>query len=383
MNVVLLATIAGVCGFAAIALWTQLSASKDAMKAADARAQSAEADAKKQSDRANAMQRKLERGGEERAGAKRKADKSKTQLTDLRNELSRANAALTKSQAEQQASARLGRQSQRRVEELEGMLAIKGPAKPQVVAEPEPEPALPADDPRAERRAELEAERLARTVEIERLKTERFKAKQERLAEQERQEIISLREERKTYLEEIFKRESTLRACLRKERDNYRAYIITKGQLDLALDDLYRIKHGKERPSVHETQDAQDVAQGPLPDVVEVKPKAKRSRTKKKKASPASAAKQTQQSDSIEQPTSEASIAAEPKSAKVSSKDEQPAKPGVATEAVTKPKATKKKSPKKKTPATKKKAKETAKGTSKDVAKDTAKSAAKGDEPQS
>lgn len=277
MDVMVLGALAILGGGAAIYFWMTSARNADELKAARERADKAEGEIRKERDRAEKSSKKAEKAGSSTAELQRSLDEARQKIADLTTESSRHAAAERKLKDELEASTREARKIERRIEELEAMMAIKGQqveltqkaeadddAPPPVTeAAPGPAPAGPsaADLAKQLRIETLRKEREERTLEMEKLKDAREQARQERHADKDRQELAELRKEKERWLEILFHKERDLRAQQRLGRDNYRAYIITKGQLDLALDDLYRIKHGRERPMLEDVMDGGDDAE--------------------------------------------------------------------------------------------------------------------------
>ncbi|MBM4345272.1 MAG: hypothetical protein FJ100_18025 [Deltaproteobacteria bacterium] len=283
MNITVLAVLAAGCGALAIYLWTAQSKLNDTIKGLKDDLDKARVDAKAQADRAEAARKKAEAagkpGGPAPAGGEDKAAKDiKAQLVAAKEQLKQTQAAVKRLENEAHDSQIKLRKAESRVEELAAALAHP-PKKGHAPAEAAPPP--PGERPRAERRhddrddnrddgrederapdperqermeraatrrAELEAERAARLAEAEKAKAERDTARAARQEGKDQEFIARLKEERERLKQLVFSRELELRIVRRKAEHNRQAYIMTLGALDLAEDELYRIKHGRERP---------------------------------------------------------------------------------------------------------------------------------------
>ena len=279
MDLVVLGALAIIGGGAAIYFWMAAARNSDELKAIRERAEKAEGEVRKERERAERSSKKAEKAGSSTAELQRALDDAKQKVADLTTESSRHASAERKLKDELEASSREARKIERRIEELEAMMAIKGQqvelaaevdvddyaapaiaeaAAPVAAAPVEPAGPTAADLEKQLRIETLRKEREERAIEMEKLKDAREQARQERNADKDRHELNELRKEKQRWLEILFEKERDLRAQHRLGRDNYRAYIITKGQLDLALDDLYRIKHGRERPMLEDVMEGGD-----------------------------------------------------------------------------------------------------------------------------
>ena len=84
--------------------------------------------------------------------------------------------------------------------------------------------------------------------ERQKLQTEREAARTDRERERLREFVDKLQLDRDRWRQGALEREMELRILRRKAEHNRRAWVMTMGALDLAEDELYRIKHGTERP---------------------------------------------------------------------------------------------------------------------------------------
>ena len=250
MDIVSLAAITILCGVAAVFFFMQSARLRDDKADLQRKAAEAEADARKQADRAEAMRRKLELARNDGSEHERELDKSRKRLNELKDECKRQTTAAEKATGELKALDRRARAAERRAAELQAVVEGKGLKAPVERSEPEPvvaaaPVAAPTGDPeaarRALRRAELDAERAAQKLEIERLRTERELSRAGRLAEEERAELKQLRDEREVMTERIMRTELGMRIARRKLEDNRRAYIVTAKKLEQAEDELYRL----------------------------------------------------------------------------------------------------------------------------------------------
>ncbi len=307
MDIVSLAAITVLCGVAAVFFFMQSSRLREEIDGLQSKASDAESDARKQSDRAESMRKKLEAARNAAAEQDQGTDKGHKRVNELKDEIKRQTTSLEKAAAEKKALERRTRKAERRAEELQAVVAgrgLKAPAETDEPAASAPvagEPKAPVDahaEQRALRRAELEAEKSERILEIERLRTQRELSQSERLAEEERAELAKLRDEREVMTERIMGTEQNLRIAQRKLEDNRRAYIVTAQKLALAGDELFRLR-GK-TDEVPETK--------PLPTPEELanelgaeqarsarKPAAKKKTAKKKKAAAKEPAAETEE----------------------------------------------------------------------------------------
>jgi hypothetical protein len=330
MDIVSLAAITVLCGVAAVFFFMQSARLREEIDALEGRSSNAEADARKQGDRAEAMQRKYEAARNAAADQERGSDKGRKRVNELKDEIKRHSTAVEKAATERKALERKLRKAERRAEELQAVVAgrgLKAPAEPDEPAEAAPvaaaAPAAPVDahaEQRALRRAELEAEKSERILEIERLRTQRELSQSERLAEEERAELATLRGEREVMSERIMGTEQNLRIARRKLEDNRRAYIITARKLALANDELFRLRgktdevpEGKPLATPEELAielGAEKARSAPKP---ATKKKAKKDK-KDKKDKPTETAVTSEPTEAAEAaPTTEAAPASKPK----------------------------------------------------------------------
>ncbi len=287
MNVTVLAVLAAACGALAIYLWTAQSKLNDTIKGLKDDLDKARSDAKAQADRAEAARKKADSaarsvGSAAPAGGEDKAAKdTKAQLVAAKEQLKQSQAAVKRMETEANDGAIKLRKAEARIEELAAALAHppKKGAAPVEAAPPPVERARDehrddrrehfrdddrdddrdderAPDPEREeriqraaaRRAEFEAEKAARLAEAEKARAERDAARAARQDSKDQEFIARLKGEREHLKQLVFSRELELRILWRKAEHNRQAYIMTLGALDLAEDELYRIKHGRERP---------------------------------------------------------------------------------------------------------------------------------------
>lgn len=259
MEVISLAALAVVCGAVAIYLWMSLGKLQDQLNGLKLRAEKAEGEAGKAESRAETLRKKLEKQGDSNATEERGLKEARARATEAKEELQRTRAALKRAEQQAEELALKMRKAESQIDELSAMAQVRRPQQAPVVqapveaiAQPIAQPVVAeerADDPRiALRRAELDAEREARELERQRLK-------QERDAQRAQQDEVRLRElceklaqERDRWRHEALGRELDLRISRKMAEHNRRAYVMTMGALDLAEDELYRIKHGRERP---------------------------------------------------------------------------------------------------------------------------------------
>lgn len=269
MDVMSLAVLTAVCGGAAIYLWMSTSKLQDQLAGLRARADKAEAESGKATERAETLRKKLEKQGAGNAAEDRSAKESRARAAEAKEEVAKTRAALKRAEQTAEELAAKLRKADSRIDELQVMANVKRPAPiaPPVVevvvqeiaapAEPPPPPAPREDDPRWQlRRAELDAEREQRELEKQRLRQERETLRATQDDERLRETVGKLQAERDRWRHEAMVREMDLRLSWRKEEHNRRAYMMTMGALDLAEDELYRIKHGRERPEFTPTRAA-------------------------------------------------------------------------------------------------------------------------------
>ncbi len=261
MQTIILAALTVLCGGGALYLWMLLGKAQDTVQKAHERAQKAEAEAAKHTERSETLRRKLEKTGDVTSKDDRAIKDSVAKATVAKEELKKVQAALKRAEALAEEQAIALRKQTAKTDELIAVLAERTGKKPvaavvvPVEAAPAVEemPALPPvdrpEDPKvALRRLEIENEREARKLEQDRLRAEREVARGQLLTEEERENLHHLRVEREKLAHMVFQRELDLRIERRISEHNRRAYIITSGQLELVEDELYRRKHGRERP---------------------------------------------------------------------------------------------------------------------------------------
>jgi len=259
MNIMVLALLAAACAALAIWLWLQSSKLQDEIKALTDKADKAEAESRAQAERADGFKKRYDQSREVAGKEDKGAKEFKAQAATAKEEVKRLQALLKKTEAENHDMQAKLRKAESRAEELSHALAERSHKKPApVVEKPAAEAAPPPPaQPQAERvvdeatllrRAELEAERAARVAEAEAARTEREAARAARQDDKQKEFIDKLKAEREGFRKMIFERELALRVLERKTERTRQAYIVTMGALDLAEDELYRLKHGRERP---------------------------------------------------------------------------------------------------------------------------------------
>ncbi len=259
MEVMSLAALAVVCGAVAIYLWMSVAKLQTQLDGFRARADKAEAEAGKATDRADALRKKLEKTGDSNAYEERSLKEARARASEAKEELQKTRAALKRAEQQTEELALKMRKADSQIEELQVMAQVRRPqAAAPVVVQPAPEPvqaAAPApteprpDDPQLLlRRAELDAEREQRELERQKMKQERDAQRAQSEEQRLREVCDQLAQERNRWRQEALGRELELRITFRKAEHNRRAYVMTMGALDLAEDELYRIKHGTERP---------------------------------------------------------------------------------------------------------------------------------------
>ena len=257
METTILAALAFAGGGAAFWFWSQLGRTQAAMVSAQARAKDADSEATKQADRAESFRKKLETARGEAAKEDGSADKHRQRAAAAKEEQKRLAAQVKRLEDEANALQVKLRRAEVRVEELDAVLHDRAkrkgsatmPAAVVVAPQPEPERAAPVEDPKwAVRRAEAEAERLGHQAELERMRAERDAMYAQKRDQKTEEFIGKLKDERGRLSRMVLDRELELRTAWRLAEDNRRAWIMTMGALDLAEDELYRIKHGRERP---------------------------------------------------------------------------------------------------------------------------------------
>ena len=257
METTILAALAFFGGGAAFWFWSQLGKAQADLQAASARAKDADSEASKQAERAESFRKKLETARGETAKEDGSADKHRQRAAAAKEEQKKLASQVKRLEDEVHSLGLKLRKAEVHAEGLEGVLHERATRKPSVtmpaavavVAAPEPERPPPAEDPKwAVRRAEAEAEKLTRQAEIEKLRTERDAMYAQKRDQKTEEFIGKLKDERGRLSKMVLEREMELRTAWRLAEDNRRAWIMTMGALDLAEDELYRIKHGRERP---------------------------------------------------------------------------------------------------------------------------------------
>jgi len=312
MELLFLVALVVVCGAAAIYLWMAQARLQTEIAEHRARAEKAEAEAGKQVERAETLRKKLETTRDETSREDRSAKESKARAAEAKEEQKRLQAALKRAEQATEEQAIRMRRAEAKVEELSLVLAERSGKKPAArmeepqrqepirseapravlaqlaepiagaeqgqtqdaglfqdkgagetapqaaVARQPAEPAVPRpEDPRiALRRAELEAEREQRRLEQDKLRLERDALRTQHITAEERQQLDKLRHERERLARMVFERELDNRLLWKKAEDNRRAYVMTMGALDLAEEEVYRLKHGRERPEFTPTRAA-------------------------------------------------------------------------------------------------------------------------------
>lgn len=257
MDVITLAALAFACGGAAIWFWLGTGKLQDEISKLQNRLTQVEGDAAKHNDRAETLRKKLETA-REAGGREDKATRDlRTRAAEAKEEARRLAAALKKAEQTAEEQAVAARRAEARAEELNAVLAERMGKKP--VAPPTPAPVAPVqdapppvpveEDPKiALRRAELDAEREQRQIEVQKLRLEREAMRAEQQASSEHERLEQVLAERERLARMVFDRELDLRIFRKKAEDNRRAYLMTMSALDLAEEEVYRMKHGRERP---------------------------------------------------------------------------------------------------------------------------------------
>lgn len=253
MGSTILALVALGCGAAAAYLWTALSKVQDGTAKLLERAEKAEAETGKAHERAEQLRRKLERTGDVVAKDDRAQKEAAARLAQSKEEIAKSRSAQKKAEEALSELQTKFRKAETQLEELNTVVAeLKGrkkaaPVVEEVIAPPPPAP-VPEDPKAIARRAEIEAERALHQVEVEKFRAERDAMREAQQGERLRENLHKLKSEREWMVNELFEMRLSMRILNRKAEDNRRAYIMTMGALDLAEDELYRIKHGRERP---------------------------------------------------------------------------------------------------------------------------------------
>ena len=264
MNVMVLASVAALCGLAAIWLFLQQSKNQELLRKAQDRADKAEADARKEAEKAEAARKRVDQPRDAAPKEDKLLKETKAVAVAAKEEVKRLQAAVKRVEQEKNEIEIKTRRFEGRVEELTHALEAASHKKPSAVVvapapAPEPIAAPPVREAPAEvvlderallRKAELEAERAARMAEAEKARTEREAARAARSDDKLQEFVEKLKAERERLRQMLFDRELVLRIERKKGEHNRRAYMMTMGALDLAEDELYRIKHGRERPEL-------------------------------------------------------------------------------------------------------------------------------------
>ena len=254
MGSTILALVAVVCGAAALYFWTSLAKVQEQIQKLAERADKAEREEGTAQERAEQLRKKLEKTGEAVAKDDRGQKEAAARLAQSKEDVAKARSAQKKADEALLELQTKHRKAEHQLEELTVVVnELKGKKKaaPVVVVEeaPPPPPVAYVEDPKvAARRAEYEAERALRQAEIEKMRLEQQTIREEQQIGRVREQLAKLRGERDWIINELFEMRLALRVTNQKAEDNRRAYIMTMGALDLAEDELYRLKHGRERP---------------------------------------------------------------------------------------------------------------------------------------
>lgn len=259
MGSVILGIVAFLCGSAALYFWMAQAKLAEEVQKQTERAEKIEAESGKAKERAESLRKRLEKSGE----AVSKDDRTHKELTARlaagKEDVAKARSAQKKAEETLADLLVKHRRAEHQLEELHAVVAeLKG--KKKVVVVEEPPPPVVEDPKAAARRAEYEAERALRQAEIEKLRLEREALREEQQSTRTRESLQKLRSERDWIINELFEMRLALRITNQKAEDNRRAYIMTMGALDLAEDELYRLKHGRERPEYTPNRAAHVVA---------------------------------------------------------------------------------------------------------------------------
>jgi chromosome segregation ATPase len=253
MGSTILALVAVVCGAAALYFWTTLAKLQEQVQKISDRAEKAEGEERKAQERAEAMRKKLEKTAEAVAKEDRGQKDTAQRVASIKEDVAKARSGQKKAEDALVELQTKHRKAEHQLEELQLVVnELKGRKKAAVVVEeeaPAPPPPPFVEDPKvAARRAEYEAERALRQVELDKLRLEQAAVREEQQIGRVRDQLNKLRGEREWIINELFEMRLALRVTNQKAEDNRRAYIMTMGALDLAEDELYRLKHGRERP---------------------------------------------------------------------------------------------------------------------------------------
>lgn len=245
----ILTLVAIVCGAAALYFWTALAKVQEQLKKLGDRAEKAEKDEGKAQERAEQLRKKLEKTAEAVAKEDRGQKEAAQRVAAIKEDVAKARSAQKKAEDSLTELQTKHRKAEHQLEELQHVVnELKGKKKQVVVEEEAPPPPVVEDPKLAARRAEYEAERALRQAEIEKLRLEQQAVREEQQVGRVRDQLNKLRSEREWIINELFEMRLALRVTNQKAEDNRRAYIMTMGALDLAEDELYRLKHGRERP---------------------------------------------------------------------------------------------------------------------------------------
>ena len=264
MGSTILALLAVVCGAAALYFWTALAKLQEQVQKLTDRAEKAERDEGKAQERAEQLRKKLEKSAESVAKEDRGQKDAAQRLAQGKEDVAKARSGQKKAEDALTELQTKHRKAEHQLEELQAVVnELKGKKKVVVVEEEAPQPPPPpfVEDPKvAARRAEYEAERALRQTEIEKLRLEQSAIREEQQVGRVREQLNKLRSEREWIINELFEMRLALRVTNQKAEDNRRAYMMTMGALDLAEDELYRLKHGRERPEFTPNRAAHVVA---------------------------------------------------------------------------------------------------------------------------
>jgi hypothetical protein len=254
MDVVTMAVVAVACAGAAFWFFSKASGLQDGVQAAEADAESAKNEARKNADRADQFRKKYEAVRESTADNEKAAKTAKKKANDFKSEVKKLRSELDSTSADAKKLDRRARRAEQEAAELRALVDDRPTKRKKRAPEPEPvervvEVRKPTDDPTKQLRiAELEAKKEERRLEFERLQNERETMRNERLTVEERAELEELRGSSGKLYTQVFEREQELRIAQRKLEQNRRAYIVTAKQLELLEEELFRVKNGTERP---------------------------------------------------------------------------------------------------------------------------------------
>lgn len=254
MGSTILALVAVICGAAALYFWTALAKVQEQVQKLAERADKAEREEGKAQERAEQLRKKLEKTGEAVAKEDRGTKEAAARLAQSKEDVAKARSAQKRAEDTLTELQTKHRKAEHQLEELQHVVnELRGKKKVAAVVEEEAAPPPPppeyVEDPKvAARRAEYEAERALRQAEIEKMRLEHAAVREEQQVGKIREQLQKLRGEREWIINELFEMRMALRVTNKKADDNRRAYMMTMGALDLAEDELYRLKHGRERP---------------------------------------------------------------------------------------------------------------------------------------